>query len=862
MKLAEKIALGYLVIGLIWIYFSDSLAQVIFGDEDVESITYFQNIKGFFFISATTLILYAVIKGQIRKQESKDSGNGRRRKHRKIEENPSFYQALLSNSHDGILIYDERRIVEYASPSAGRVLGYPREVLEGLDIRSIIFYEDVTEGDELIKSIIRGEDDAAVFHIRMNYGKGGIIWVEALITTFNDNQGRLLFIANFRDVTIQHEAKKELEETNKKLNSELVFKQTVLDQSVDIICTISKEGDFVQVNNAFEFIAGYKPEELEGKSCFSIVYLDDVTVTQDQFGETSGSAVYNFVNRIVSKSGELIHIEWSGRWVESEQLIFAIGRDVTQEVERQRLVVFKSKVLDMLRSTGTSYAYSNILKIIAEETNSEATELWIPTLTKESFYLKNYYTSGEVDQECFKSLKKTFISSSDSFFQNIGNGNTEYVLEDLSEEKHFERKEVLMMCGVRRLVAIPLVHNGELVGILNLLVKNITVRDQKLKSIQEVIPLWAGDIKRRNEEEMYQTIFSISKDIFCVIKEDGKPIWFNPALGRVLKYMPDQLVEMSIVDFAIDQDRENTELFLRSLKEGYGGSHLIHRVKTAEGRVVWLSWTGVNFTKENVIVLSARDISERKRTELELQQLNSKLKDRAEELELSNNVLEKFAHIVSHDLQEPLRMISGFLTLLESNYAEQLDEKGGKYIKFSTDAAKRMSGLLNDLLAYSRIDSRGLIGEEVDLNEIVENVKVLLRNEIQTSGATIIYESLPKVKGGRMLLNQLMQNLISNSIKYNDSENPVVEIGAIQKQKEGTVQVYVKDNGLGIKEKDFERIFLVFQRGENAMGIEGTGMGLAICKRIVDIHKGKVWVESDRTGTTMWVELNDKRVLE
>ena len=207
-------------------------------------------------------------------------------------------------------------------------------------------------------------------------------------------------------------------------------------------------------------------------------------------------------------------------------------------------------------------------------------------------------------------------------------------------------------------------------------------------------------------------------------------------------------------------------------------------------------------------------------------------------------------------------MISGFLTLLESNYAEQLDEKGGKYIKFSTDAAKRMSGLLNDLLAYSRIDSRGLIGEEVDLNEIVENVKVLLRNEIQTSGATIIYESLPKVKGGRMLLNQLMQNLISNSIKYNDSENPVVEIGAIQKQKEGTVQVYVKDNGLGIKEKDFERIFLVFQRGDNAMGIEGTGMGLAICKRIVDIHKGKVWVESDRTGTTMWVELNDKRVLE
>src|SRR5690606_24442223 len=362
MKLAEKIALGYLVIGLIWIYFSDSLAQIIFGDEDVESITYFQNIKGFFFISATTLILYAVIKGQIRKQESKDSGNGRRRKYRKIEENPSFYQALLSNSHDGILIYDERRIVEYVSPSAGRVLGYPREVLEGLDIRSIIFYEDVTEGDELIKSIIRGEDEAAVFHIRMNYGKGGIIWVEALITTFHDNQGRLLFIANFRDVTIQHEAKKELEETNKKLNSELVFKQTVLDQSVDIICTISKEGNFVQVNNAFEFIAGYKPEELEGKSCFSIVYLDDVTITQNQFGETSGGAIYNFVNRIVAKLGDLIHIEWSGRWVESEQLIFAIGRDVTQEVERQRLVVFKSKVLDMLRSTGTSYAYSSILK--------------------------------------------------------------------------------------------------------------------------------------------------------------------------------------------------------------------------------------------------------------------------------------------------------------------------------------------------------------------------------------------------------------------------------------------------------------------------------------------------------------------
>lgn len=239
----------------------------------------------------------------------------------------------------------------------------------------------------------------------------------------------------------------------------------------------------------------------------------------------------------------------------------------------------------------------------------------------------------------------------------------------------------------------------------------------------------------------------------------------------------------------------------------------------------------------------AKDVTALKKSEQQLQEVNLVLQKRAEELATSNTELERFAYVASHDLQEPLRMVSSFLQLLEKKYQHVLDAKAREYINFAVGGADRMKKLILDLLAYSRIGTEEEVFELVDMNALVGHVLHIFESRIKKENATIEVLPLVTITGINTQLQQLIQNLIGNAIKYKSKEPLHIEFGC--REEETQVVFYVKDNGIGIDPKYFDKIFIVFQRLHAMSSYSGTGVGLAICKKIVERHKGNIWVESE-----------------
>ncbi len=219
----------------------------------------------------------------------------------------------------------------------------------------------------------------------------------------------------------------------------------------------------------------------------------------------------------------------------------------------------------------------------------------------------------------------------------------------------------------------------------------------------------------------------------------------------------------------------------------------------------------------------------------ELSKVNGALKQ-------SNEELQQFAYVASHDLKTPLRAISGFAQFLKDDFEGKLDETADEYIQRIVEGVNRMQQLINDLLEFSRIDSQGRPLKPIDLGEVLDDVHDLLRADIESSGAILTSDPLPRVMADRPQLTQLLQNLIGNAVKYHGERPPLVHVTADEQAGEWTISV--RDNGIGIAPKHHERIFEIFKRLHTQKDYEGTGIGLAVCRRIVQRHNGRIWLES------------------
>jgi len=278
-------------------------------------------------------------------------------------------------------------------------------------------------------------------------------------------------------------------------------------------------------------------------------------------------------------------------------------------------------------------------------------------------------------------------------------------------------------------------------------------------------------------------------------------------------------------------------------------------IQYIDGSVCTVLWNSATLFKTDgttpiATMAQGQDITERKRAEVAL-------RETADELASSNRDLEQFAYVASHDLQEPLRAVTGFMGLLQKHFHDHLDSDVQEYISFAVDGAVRMQNLITDLLTYSRVGSRKEVFRPTDMQAVLETAIENLRTSIKETGASVTFESLPTITADPSQMTQLLQNLIGNAIKFRADRPPEVHVRGTHEN--GEWKFGVCDNGIGIETQYFDRIFLIFQKLHSRTKYPGTGIGLAICKRIVERHSGKIWVESaPEKGSAFYFTIPDE----
>ncbi|MGB9937006.1 MAG: PAS domain S-box protein [Methanobacterium sp.] len=360
----------------------------------------------------------------------------------------------------------------------------------------------------------------------------------------------------------------------------------------------------------------------------------------------------------------------------------------------------------------------------------------------------------------------------------------------------------------------------------------------------------------KKSEKKFREIFNNANDMITLSKltEKGMPgkyIEVNDIGSSRLGYSKDEFLQMEPIDLIADECKKDVAKYAVELStKGHARFEIIHVSKEGKKIPVELNAHIFKIKDESVVLAISRDISERKKSE-------KYLKDLLNKLSTSNEELEQFAYIISHDLQEPLRTIANFTQLLERRYKGQFDEDADEFMDYIVDASVRMKEMIHDLLEYSRVSTTKENFRPVDLNKLLKNVLDDLKFAINENNAEITYNNLPIVIADYEQISRVFQNFISNAIKFKkEEEPPKINISSTEDEENDEYIFAVSDNGIGIEKQYFDRIFTIFQRLHTQDKYKGSGIGLSIARRIIELHGGRVWVESTLgVGTTFFFTL-------
>ncbi|MEM7790042.1 MAG: ATP-binding protein [Verrucomicrobiota bacterium] len=372
----------------------------------------------------------------------------------------------------------------------------------------------------------------------------------------------------------------------------------------------------------------------------------------------------------------------------------------------------------------------------------------------------------------------------------------------------------------------------------------------------------AADSSMITVKEDFEQLFQLSTDLFAVCGYDGYFKRLSPSWESFFGYSRNELMSRPFFEFIHPDDLAKTRQLFSKISLGKelqytanSTARIQTRYRARAGGYFWLSWTWTTDAKRELIFAVARDITEIKSNESQLSEMLEKVRD-------SNSELQSFASVASHDMREPLRMITSYLKLLMDRFPESLDHRALRYINYACEGADRMRQLIDDLLSYARLDNEPKPHEPLAVDEVFEEVIENLRDVIQCLDAVVTVEvdEAPVVVGDKARLVRLFQNLTSNALKFHEPDQPIrIQIGfkrEVSPQGQKMCVISVKDNGIGIDPDHGELLFNLFRRLHTRDEYEGMGMGLAICKKIAEQHGGRIWFDSKLgEGSTFYVSI-------
>ncbi|MBL7779407.1 MAG: PAS domain S-box protein [Chitinophagales bacterium] len=802
------------------------------------------------------------------------------------------FKQLVEWINEGIFCVNTDGIILFANEQFCRNLGYRHNEIIGSHIFDY-FYSEEYKAIARQKLELRKKGLSDVYEMLMRKKNGDPIWVRLNGKPVFDSDGQFVASVTIHtDITAQKlleeeliYAKEDLEskvnartrqlsEANNKLNEQIRERKLVevsmkhseqrfrdiYQNSPDAIYIESIDGVVLDVNEATCRLHETTAANLLGKSIYDLSPPALHTTIRERQPKLISGEIKKFESECVTKNGEVIPIEVSAAKIEfnNKPAMLMHVRDISDRKQKEQLLKELNNELEQkvkLRTAELEEANKLLL------TEIEQRQIARDELQRQKDSLRQIIDALP-NLVFVKEQSGKFILANESVARYYGM-STNDMEGHYDSDYNFSQEDLI---AFKEQDDLALQKNGEIVSF----------PERQYHNTQTGITTWLSTVKKAipSPDGKGMNILGVANDV-TAIKQAKEELHLSEQLYRsIARNLPK--AAMFIFDHNLRYTLAEGPLigFISKPKEEIEGKTVSETIKSEElprvegiyrnilsgetsemeqafsGRTLRVHHIPIRNDEGKIMygMVMVFDITDLKDTQKELEK-------RAEQLQRSNDELERFAYVASHDLQGPLRTIASYLQLLEMRYKTQLDAEAAEFIDFSVKGAKRLQSLIQDLLSYSRLNSTPKPFVKVNTNDVMQTVLHNLKSTFLQTGATVEVGKLPDVYGEPTQLVQLFQNLIDNGIKFVRDKKPQIVITA--EQLPNHVQFTIKDNGIGIRDEFKDRIFQIFQRLHNDSEYSGTGIGLAICKKIVQLHQGKIWFESkEGEGTTFYFTIH------